>query len=61
MRFLKWREEKRRGGGRRDHRQPKPVTFEEAVDNVMRKIEAIDRHEKRKAALEGDSAQPGEE
>jgi hypothetical protein len=61
MRFLKWREEKRQGGGRRDHRrrpQNPDKTFEEAVGSVLRKIEAIERHEareKRRAEEQGDS------
>lgn len=48
LRFLKWRADKRNGGGRRDHRRREGLperTFEEAVESIMRKIEAIERHE----------------
>jgi hypothetical protein len=48
LRFLKWREEKRRGGGKRGRaptRAPRPI--EEVIESVMRKIAAIKRHEAR--------------
>jgi hypothetical protein len=47
LKFLKWREEKRRGGGRRGrgdrYRRPEP-TIEEVRDEVLRRIAAIRRH-----------------
>jgi len=43
LRFLKWREEKRRGGGRRG-RRPREPTIEEVRDEVLRRIAAIRRH-----------------
>jgi hypothetical protein len=42
MRFLKWREEKRRGGGRRG-RVPKRPSIEEVTAKIVRKVEAIKR------------------
>ena len=46
MRFLKWREEKRRGGGRRG-RIPKPPSIEEVTETILRRVEAIKRHRER--------------
>jgi hypothetical protein len=48
MRFLKWREEKRRGGG---HRGPcsKPPAGEDVAEKVVRQVEAIKRHRQRQA------------
>jgi molybdenum-dependent DNA-binding transcriptional regulator ModE len=46
LRFLKWREEKRRGGGqrgRRAYRKPEP-TIEEVRDEILKRIAAIRRH-----------------
>jgi hypothetical protein len=48
LKFLKFREEKRRGGGRRDHNRVKPPpSIEEVTENIVRKVEAIKRHEAR--------------
>jgi hypothetical protein len=45
LKFLKWREEKRRGGGRRDHNRVRPPpSIEEVTENIVRKVEAIKRH-----------------
>lgn len=49
MRFLKWRQEKRKGGGARG-RVPAPASVEEAAANIIRKVEAIKRHRAREAA-----------
>lgn len=46
MRFLKWREEKRRGRGRRTP-HAKPPSIEEVTDKIIRKVEAIKRHRQR--------------
>jgi molybdenum-dependent DNA-binding transcriptional regulator ModE len=55
IRFLKWREEKRRGGGRRGRpgKGPPERTFKEAVDSVLRKVAAIERHENVRKLAEG--------
>jgi len=45
LKFLKWREEKRRGGGRRGRPAPRPEpTIEEVRDEILRRIAAIRRH-----------------
>jgi hypothetical protein len=46
MRFLKWREEKRRGGGRWAPRA-KPPSIEEVTEKIVRRVEAIKRHRRR--------------
>jgi hypothetical protein len=43
MRFLKWREEKRRGRGRWAPRG-KPPSIEEVTEKLVRRVEAIKRH-----------------
>jgi len=57
MRFLKWREEKRRGGGRWAPRA-RPPSIEEITDKIVRKVEAIKRHRQRREA-EGRSGDEG--
>ncbi|HEX6377163.1 MAG TPA: hypothetical protein VFZ91_15735 [Allosphingosinicella sp.] len=46
MRFLKWREEKRRGGGRRG-RVPAPPSIDEVTERIVRRVKAIRRHRAR--------------
>lgn len=46
MRFLKWREEKRRGRRRRTP-HAKPPTIEEVTEKIVRRVEAIKRHRAR--------------
>lgn len=46
MRFLKWREEKRRGRGRRTP-HAKPPSIEEVTEKIVRRVEAIKRHRAR--------------
>jgi len=46
MRFLKWREEKRRGRGRWAPRA-KPPSIEEVTEKIVRRVEAIKRHRQR--------------
>jgi hypothetical protein len=46
MRFLKWREEKRRGRGRRGPRS-KPPSIEQVTEKIVRRVEAIKRHRQR--------------
>ncbi|MGZ8285055.1 MAG: hypothetical protein ACXW27_01940 [Allosphingosinicella sp.] len=46
MRFLKWREEKRRGRGRRTP-YAKPRSIEEVTEKIVRRVEAIKRHRAR--------------
>lgn len=61
LKFLKWREEKRAGGGRRgrgDRNGPKPPTFEEARDNILRKIDAIERQRAREKKGDGEGELP---
>lgn len=43
LKFLKWREEKRRGGGQRGRLAREP-DIEEVRAEIMRKVEAIERH-----------------
>ena len=43
MRFLKWREEKKRGRGRRTPRS-KPPSIEQVTETIVRRVEAIKRH-----------------
>ncbi len=54
MRFLKWREEKRAGRGRRG-RVPAPPSIDEVTERIVKRVEAIKRHRGRK-----DSAGPAE-
>jgi hypothetical protein len=54
LKFLKWREEKRRGGGQRGRAiKPHERSFEEAVDSILTKIDAIERHEKPQKLKQG--------
>lgn len=46
MRFLKWREEKRRGCRRRTP-HAKPPSIEEVTEKIVRRVEAIKRHRAR--------------
>lgn len=46
MRFLKWREEKRRGRGRRG-RVPAPPGIEEVTERIVKRVQAIKRHRAR--------------
>ena len=48
LRFLKWREEKRRGGGKRGRAVP-PPSIEEVTERIVRKVQAIKRHRARDA------------
>ncbi len=55
LRFLKWRELKRQGHGwrRGRHNGLPDRPFEEVVDSIMGKIEAIERHENQQRLAEG--------
>lgn len=55
LRFLKWRQQKKAGYGRRGRARKGPPdrTFEEAVQSVLGKVEAIERHHRRKKLAEG--------
>jgi hypothetical protein len=46
MRFLKWREEKRRGRGRRGP-SAKPPSIDQVTEKIIRQVEAIKRHRQR--------------
>lgn len=46
MRFLKWRQEKRAGRGRRG-RVPEPPSIEAVTEKIVRKVEAIRKHRAR--------------
>jgi hypothetical protein len=48
LRFLRWREEKRKGRGQRG-RTPAPPSIEDVTEKLMRRIEAIKRHRAREA------------
>lgn len=48
MRFLKWREEKRRGRGRYAPRA-RPPSIESVTEKIIRGVEAIKRHRRREA------------
>lgn len=52
MRFLKWREEKRRGRGRWAPRA-QPPSIEEVTEKIVRRVEAIKRHRQREEDKEG--------
>jgi molybdenum-dependent DNA-binding transcriptional regulator ModE len=53
LRFLKWREDKRRGGGRRGRRPLRPERpIEEVRASITRKLDAIEAHEEKKKAVE---------
>ncbi|MFL6843582.1 MAG: hypothetical protein ACJ8ER_01720 [Allosphingosinicella sp.] len=49
IRFLKWREEKKRGRGRRG-RVPKPPSIDEVTERIVRQVEAIKRQRGRGGA-----------
>jgi len=55
FRFLKWREDKRRGHGHRGRARKGPPqrTFKEAVDSVLSKVKAISRHDSKRMLAEG--------
>ncbi len=55
LRYLKWREQKRQGSGPRRGRQflPRPRSPEEVKQSILRKLEAIARHDRRKKLDEG--------
>jgi hypothetical protein len=47
LRFLKWREEKRRG--RRRTPRAKLPSIEDVTEKIVRRVEAIKRHRRRQA------------
>lgn len=61
LRFLKWREEKRTGRGSkgRRHMRPEP-SVEEVRAKILAKLDAIERHEARKAAKAAEEARQGQ-
>jgi hypothetical protein len=48
LRFLKWREEKRRGAVNRGAAVAAPPPIEEVTERIIAKIEALERHEQRR-------------
>jgi hypothetical protein len=57
MRFLKWRQEKKAGRGRRDFRRVKPPpSIKEVTERIVRQVEAIKRHRARR----GEAGRAGE-
>ena len=58
FRFLKWREEKRRGEKRRAPRA-KPPSIEEVTEKIVRRVEAIKRHRRQAGDGAGDGPAPG--
>lgn len=67
LKFLKWREEKRRGVGKRRGRHPIRPTIEAVTDKIVRKVGAIKRHRARYGPegdgrrAEGDGHKGGQE
>ena len=59
MRFLKWREDKRRGGKRRTPKAA-PPSIEEATEIILRRIAPIKRHGEREAGADADPGAGGE-
>ena len=53
LRYLKWRQLKRTGQSGRRGRFPAERPFEEVVESIMTKVEAIDRHENKRLLEEG--------
>ncbi len=55
LRFLRWREQKRHGFGPRGRRRKGPPdrTFDEAVQSILTKVEAIESHDNRRKLEEG--------
>jgi len=53
LRFLKWRQQKRHGRAAPRGKSPRERPFEEVVDSIMAKVEAIDRHENKRLLEEG--------
>lgn len=51
LKFLKWREEKKAGRGRRGRGDlgPRPPTIEEVTEKIVQRVEAIKRHRARQA------------
>lgn len=58
FRFLKWREEKRRGEKRRAPRA-KPPSIEEVTEKIVRRVEAIKRHRRGSGPGEADAGEAG--
>ena len=58
LRFLKWREEKRRGRGRWAPLAA-PPSIEEVTETIVRRVEAIKRHRRREAGESRDSRSTG--
>lgn len=56
LRFLRWREEKRKGGGRRG-RVPAPPSMEQVTESIIRKVEAIKRHRGRDDAGDAEAGE----
>jgi hypothetical protein len=52
LRFLKWREDKRRGATNRGAAVAAPPPIEEVTERIIAKIEAIERHERRRQGSE---------
>lgn len=53
LRFLKWREEKRRGRNPRGGRPEKRVSFDEAIEQLDKKLVAFGRREEARKLAEG--------
>jgi hypothetical protein len=53
LRYLKWRQLKRTGQSGRRGKYPAERPFEEVVESIMTKVEAIDRHENKRLLEEG--------
>ncbi|MEA3014517.1 MAG: hypothetical protein QOD42_3062 [Sphingomonadales bacterium] len=60
LRFLRWREEKRRGGGQRGRPPPAP-DIAAVTERIIRKVEAIKRHRAKSGGPERDSQPDGDQ
>jgi hypothetical protein len=59
LRYLKWRQEKKAGRGRRG-RVPEPPSIEAVTEKIVRKVEAIKRHRARDGLPPAPKAREGE-
>lgn len=60
MRFLKWRQEKKAGRGRRG-RVPEPPSIEAVTEKIVRRVEAIRKHRARGGLPPGPEVREGDE
>jgi hypothetical protein len=61
LRFLRFREEKRRGRAKVRGRVPEPPRIEDVTDKILRRIAAIKRHRERERGQDMPPPEPGDE